>query len=174
MAAVLKTASRGDLARGFESHALRPHQQELRATCEYGLRRNLRRMRYEECTTTGYRAAEQGFRGSRGPAVTVDACDAATPAPGRMTEAEFRSLYERLRAEVPWGPDDRRGALNYITPADVLAACGAVRLGRTVSLAAPVEDWVTPDNPDPAQHQMKGPLGATPARGCRSAWTGSR
>ncbi len=92
--------------------------------------------------------------------MTVDACDAATPAPGRMTEAEFRSLYERLRAEVPWGPDDRRGALNYITPADVLAACGAVRLGRTVSLAAPVEDWVTPDNPDPAQHQMKGPLGA--------------
>jgi hypothetical protein len=34
-----------------------------------------------------------------------------------MTEAEFRSLYERLRGQVPWGPDDRRGALNYITPA---------------------------------------------------------
>jgi kynurenine formamidase len=77
-----------------------------------------------------------------------------------MSEAEFRSLYERLRAQVPWGPADRRGALNYITQADVLAACGVVRLGRTVSLAAPVEDWATPDNPDPAQHQMKGPLGA--------------
>jgi kynurenine formamidase len=83
-----------------------------------------------------------------------------TPAPGRMTEAEFRSLYEGLRAQVPWGPEDRRGALNYITPADVLAACGQVRLGRTVSLAAPVEDWETLDNPDPAQHQMKRPLGA--------------
>ena len=59
-------------------------------------------------------------------------------APQRMTEAEFRSLYDRLRAQVPWGPDDRRGALNYITPAEVLAACGQVRLGRTVSLAAPV------------------------------------
>ena len=81
-------------------------------------------------------------------------------APPRMTEAEFRSLYGRLRAQVPWGPDDRRGALNYITPVEVLAACGQVRLGRTVSLAAPVEDWVTLDNPDPAQHQMKGPLGA--------------
>ena len=23
-----------------------------------------------------------------------------------MTEAEFRSLYEQLRAQVPWGPDD--------------------------------------------------------------------
>ena len=32
-----------------------------------------------------------------------------------MTEAEFRSLYEQLRAQVPGGPDDRRGALNYIT-----------------------------------------------------------
>ena len=27
----------------------------------------------------------------------------AMPAPGRVTEAEFRSLYERLRAKVPWG-----------------------------------------------------------------------
>lgn len=84
----------------------------------------------------------------------------AGPAPSRMSEREFRALHERLRAQVPWGPDDRRGALNYITQADVLAACGSVRLGETVSLAAPVEDWVTPDNPDPAQHQMKGPLGA--------------
>ena len=28
-----------------------------------------------------------------------------------MTEAELRALYELLRARVPWGPDDRRGAL---------------------------------------------------------------
>ncbi len=80
-------------------------------------------------------------------------------APRRMTEAEFRALYGRLRAQVPWGPDDRRGALNYITSAEVLAACAQVKLGRAVSLAAPVEDWATPDNPDPARHQMKGPLG---------------
>jgi len=90
---------------------------------------------------------------------TQDA-DPAAARPGRMTEAEFRSLYERLRAQVPWGPDDRRGALNYITPAEVVAACSGVRAGRAVSLAAPVEDWQTPDNPDPAQHQMQGPLGA--------------
>jgi kynurenine formamidase len=77
-----------------------------------------------------------------------------------MSEADFRSLYQRLRAQVPWGPDDRRGGLNYITRADVRAACGSVRRGHNVSLAAPVEDWVTPDNPDPAEHQMKGPLGA--------------
>ena len=89
----------------------------------------------------------------------ADTGPAASP-PGRMTETEFRALYERLRRQVPWGPDDRRGALNYITQAEVLAALAEPRLGRTVSLAAPVEDWPAADNPDPAQHEMKGPLGA--------------
>jgi kynurenine formamidase len=73
-----------------------------------------------------------------------------------MTEASFRELYDQLRAGVPWGPDDRRGALNYITPAEVRAAAAEVQLGRTVSLAAPVVSKVTPDNPDPALHQMTG------------------
>ena len=85
---------------------------------------------------------------------------AKTGPAGQLTETEFRSLYERLRAQVPWGPDDRRGALNYLTPATILAAVSEVRLGRTLSLAAPVEDWPAADNPDPAQHQMKEPLGA--------------
>jgi kynurenine formamidase len=89
----------------------------------------------------------------------ADADRAAFP-PGRMTDSEFRSLYQRLRGQVPWGPDDRRGALNYITPAEVLAALAEPTLGRTVSLAAPVEHWPAPDNPDPARHQMKEPLGA--------------
>src|SRR5262249_7239563 len=84
----------------------------------------------------------------------------AAPPPGQMTEAEFRLLYDRLRGQLPWGPDDRRGARNYITPSEVLAAVGEVRLGRTVSLAAPVEHRPAADNPDPAQHQMTGPLGA--------------
>ncbi len=73
-----------------------------------------------------------------------------------MTEADFRALYDRLRARRPWGPEDRRGALNYLTPAEVLAAMGEVRLGRTVSLEAPVVDQVTADNPDPAHHPMTG------------------
>jgi len=71
-----------------------------------------------------------------------------------MTEAEFRSLYERLCRQVPWGPDDRRGALNHLGAAQIQAAAGEVRLGRTVSLAAPVENRVSADNPDPAQHRM--------------------
>src|SRR5947209_16562874 len=91
--------------------------------------------------------------------------DPAPLPPGQMTETEFRSLYERLRGQLPWGPDDRRGALNYITPAAILAALGEVTLGRTVSLAAPVEPRPAADNPDPARHQMTGPPGAGPGPG---------
>jgi kynurenine formamidase len=82
-----------------------------------------------------------------------------------MTEADFRSLRERLRNQLPWGPEDRMGALNHITPVDRVAAAGEVRLGRAVSLGAPVEDWVAQDNPDPARHHMKGPLGAEAGTG---------
>src|SRR5215470_1069418 len=84
---------------------------------------------------------------------------------GQLSEAEFRSLYERLRGQVPWGPDDRRGALNYLTPARILAAMEEVRLGRTVSLAAPVETWITPDNPEPCRHEMTQAAGTPPAPG---------
>jgi len=89
----------------------------------------------------------------------------ATRPPGQMTETEFRSLYEQLRGQLPWGPDDRRGALNYITPAEILAALREPTLGRTISLAAPIEHQATADNPDPARHQMTGPLGADAGRG---------
>jgi len=82
-----------------------------------------------------------------------------------VTEAEFRALYDRLRGQLPWGPDDRRGALNYITADEVRAAVREVRLGRTVSLSAPVEDWPAADNPEPASHEMKGPLGADAGQG---------
>lgn len=85
--------------------------------------------------------------------------DPATLPPRQMTETEFRMLYDRLRGQLPWGPDDRRGALNYITQAEVLTALSEPTLGRTISLAAPVEHRPAADNPDPAQHEMKGPLG---------------
>jgi len=70
--------------------------------------------------------------------------------------AEFRALFERLQRVPRWGPADRRGALNYLTPDRVLAAAGEIRLGRTVSLAAPIETDLTPDQPEPAIHDMKG------------------
>jgi kynurenine formamidase len=71
-----------------------------------------------------------------------------------LSAAEFRALYDRVKHMSRWGPADRRGALNNIAPEQVTAAAGEVRRGRTVSLAAPVDSEVTPDNPDPAVHTM--------------------
>jgi kynurenine formamidase len=81
------------------------------------------------------------------------------PEPPVLDAAEFSALYQRLRRAAAWGPDDRRGALNNITRAHVLAALSEVRLGRTTTLAAPVESRVTLDNPDPCVHQMTSPAG---------------
>ena len=76
-----------------------------------------------------------------------------------LDAAEFGELYQRLRRAADWGPADRQGALNHLTQAELLAAVGEVRLGRTVSLEAPVESRVTADNPDPSVHEMTGPPG---------------
>ena len=54
-----------------------------------------------------------------------------------LDAAEFEALYLRLRQMPAWGPADRRGALNHLTPERVLAAASEIRLGQTVSLAAP-------------------------------------
>src|SRR5215469_3546824 len=72
---------------------------------------------------------------------------------------EFDALYQRLRQVPTWGPADRRGALNHLTPDRVLAAASEIRLGQTVSLAAPIEMSRTPDDPGPAMHVMTGPTG---------------
>jgi kynurenine formamidase len=71
-----------------------------------------------------------------------------------MSADSFRALHERLRHQVPWGAGDRRGALNHITPERLAAAAGEVRLGRTVTLAAPLARSA-PDNPEPAARHMK-------------------
>lgn len=73
-----------------------------------------------------------------------------------LSAAEFRDLYRRLAEAVSRGADDRRGALNNLTPAQVLAAAGEVRSGRTVSLARPIENVPSADNVEPLQHEMTG------------------
>ena len=78
-----------------------------------------------------------------------------------LSEAEFRALYERVRRTSAWGPGDRLGTLNNISPAEVVAAASDVRDGRTVSLAAPIETRAAADNPDPAVHQMTSPADDT-------------
>ncbi|MEU9294168.1 cyclase family protein [Streptomyces sp. NPDC048266] len=76
-----------------------------------------------------------------------------------MTAREFRTLYDRLRLRGAARPavDGRCGALRHLTPERVAAAVAEVRLGRTVSLAAPIETVPGPDDPEPAVHRMTGP-----------------
>ena len=71
-----------------------------------------------------------------------------------LSGADFDALYQRLRGQTSWGPADRRGALNHITPGRLAAAAGEVRLGRTVTLAAPLAGS-GPDNPEPGARHMK-------------------
>ena len=79
----------------------------------------------------------------------------------KLSAAEFQALYKRLRSEPSWGSTDRRGALNNISAATVVAAAGEVRAGRTVSLAAPVAVKAARDNPDPDVHEMTQPEAGT-------------
>ena len=83
------------------------------------------------------------------------------PSDSRLTavldEAAFTVLYERFRDSADWGREDRRGALNNLTRTQVARAAAEIRSGRTVSLAAAVENEVSLDNPDPCQHRMTGP-----------------
>ena len=71
-----------------------------------------------------------------------------------MSAASFHALYERLHRGAQWGADDRRGALNHITPARLAAAAGQVRAGRTVTMAAPLAASAA-DNPEPGARHMK-------------------
>jgi kynurenine formamidase len=84
----------------------------------------------------------------------------ARRAPGQdepvLSAAEFRDLYRRLAQATRRDADDRRGALDYLTPEQVLAAAGEVRSGQTVSLARPIENVPSADNVEPLQHEMIG------------------
>ena len=73
-----------------------------------------------------------------------------------VSAADFQALYDDLRSGNPWGADDRRGALNHLTPERVLAAVGSVRSGRTVSMSATIGTSAAADNPEPAVHTMTG------------------
>src|SRR5215475_15213852 len=71
-----------------------------------------------------------------------------------MSTASFRALHDQLRRQVPWGACDRRGALGHLTAGRLAAAGGEVRLGRLVTLAAPLASSA-PDNPEPGARHMK-------------------
>ena len=51
----------------------------------------------------------------------------------------IRETGARCRNWGKWGPEDERGTLNYITPADIVRAAGLVRRGVAFSLAIPFD-----------------------------------
>ena len=71
-----------------------------------------------------------------------------------LSAADFQALYERLRGNAQWGNDDRRGALNHITPAQLIAAASEVQIGRSVTLASALAGSAA-DNPEPGARHMK-------------------
>ena len=73
-----------------------------------------------------------------------------------LTRDEFATLFRRLKSTADWDTADRRGALNHITSAHLIAAAMEVRLGRSVSLARPIETELAADDPEPARHEMTG------------------
>ncbi|WP_329500683.1 cyclase family protein [Kitasatospora herbaricolor] len=79
--------------------------------------------------------------------------DDGSPARPIQSRAEFTALYRRLARST----GGARGAAAALAPELVRAAAGEVRLGRTVTMAAPIETRPAPDNPQPAGHRLTSP-----------------
>ncbi len=71
-----------------------------------------------------------------------------------VSAQEFAAVYESVKNWGRWGPDDDRGALNYITPDRVRAASASVLSGRTVTMSLTLNTVAGPDNPKPVIHHM--------------------
>src|SRR5664279_6567702 len=71
-----------------------------------------------------------------------------------VTTDEFRALFEAVSNWDRWGPDDERGALNYLTADRILAAVRLVRTGEPLTLSLPLNTQLGIDNPVPADHYM--------------------
>lgn len=66
----------------------------------------------------------------------------------------MQELLESVKTWGKWGPDDERGALNYITREKVARAAKLIADGTSVSCSLQFPTQPAPDNPRPAQHMM--------------------
>ena len=57
----------------------------------------------------------------------------------RITQDTVREWGRRYSNWGRWGPDDEKGALNFITPACILAATALPRRGQVISCALPFD-----------------------------------
>lgn len=72
------------------------------------------------------------------------------------TRADVDAMAQELSNWGRWGPDDERGALNFITPEVSAAAAALVSDGVTVSCALELAKTPAADNPTPVLHFMTG------------------
>jgi kynurenine formamidase len=70
------------------------------------------------------------------------------------TQAEIDEIFERVKNWGRWGPEDERGALNFITPAVRQRAAATVQDGVTVSCALPLNTEGSAENASPVTHLM--------------------
>jgi kynurenine formamidase len=68
--------------------------------------------------------------------------------------ADLERIFEQVKSWGRFGPDDERGALNFVTDAKRAAAAALVREGRALSCARELPVEPSPENPHPAQHHM--------------------
>jgi kynurenine formamidase len=80
--------------------------------------------------------------------------EAVVAGPARVSARQFAELHEACKHWGRWGPDDQRGAINFITPEHVRSAAATVRSGRTVACSWPLDTKAGPDNPKPVVHHM--------------------
>lgn len=71
-----------------------------------------------------------------------------------LTAEDLDLLFDQCTNWGRWGPDDQRGALNFITPELRLAALRLVEEGVTVRCALPLPTLPAPENLRPAVHFM--------------------
>ena len=71
-----------------------------------------------------------------------------------MTNEELREIFDQVSNWRRWGPDDERGALNFITDDMIRAAASSVSVGLHVSCARELPVDPSIENPRPAMHMM--------------------
>ena len=68
------------------------------------------------------------------------------------TAKEIDAIFERVKNWGRWGPEDERGALNFITPAVRQRAAATVQDGVAVSCALPLNTVASAENTFPLTH----------------------
>ena len=70
------------------------------------------------------------------------------------TTASLERMYEDLNNWTRWGPDDERGALNFMTDGRRREASRLVASGESISLSHDLGTEPLPEHPRPVQHHM--------------------